>query len=249
MVVNKNTPVLDPNRIPAHIAIIMDGNGRWAKKRLLPRIAGHKQGMEVVKTITKAASHLGVKVLTLYAFSTENWKRPEGEVSYLMKLPVDFFGTFVPELIAENVRVQVMGNIAGLPAHTQKAVRDAMADTAQNTGLILNFALNYGGRDELVQAFQQVAAAAAAGELAPEAITAETVAAHLMTADLGDLADPDLLIRTSGEERLSNFLLWQLAYSELVFTDTLWPDFKPATLEAAIAEYQGRDRRFGGLSK
>lgn len=249
MKANNNAIQLDPKRIPAHIAIIMDGNGRWAKKRFLPRIAGHKQGMEVVKTITKAASHLGVKVLTLYAFSTENWKRPEGEVNYLMKLPVDFFGTFVPELIAENVQVRVMGERDALPAHTRKAVADAIADTAQNTGLILNFALNYGGRDELVQATQQIASEVQAGKLNPEAIDASTIGAHLMTAGLGDLADPDLLIRTSGEERISNFLLWQLAYSEMVFTDTLWPDFKPETLASAIAVYQQRDRRFGGLTK
>ena len=245
----QNLPELDPARIPQHVAIIMDGNGRWAKKRFLPRIAGHKQGMEVVKTITKAAIHLGVKVLTLYAFSTENWKRPDSEVNYLMKLPVDFFNTFVPELIKENVQVRVMGELDALPAHTRKAAADAVADTAQNTGLILNFALNYGGRDEIVQAFQQVATLAQAGHLDPAEISADTVSAHLMTAGLGKLADPDLLIRTSGEERISNFLLWQLAYSEMVFTDTLWPDFTETTLKQAIADYQRRDRRFGGLSK
>lgn len=238
---------LDPARIPAHVAIIMDGNGRWAKQRHLPRVAGHKQGMETVKTITKAASRLGVKVLTLYAFSTENWKRPTSEVSYLMRLPVDFFGTFMPELIEENVRVMVMGELAALPAKTQQAARDAMADTAANTGMILNFALNYGGRDELIQATKAIAAEAAAGKLDPSAIDAETVADHLMTQPLGELADPDLLIRTSGEERISNFLLWQLAYSELVFTDTFWPDFTAETLQACIADYQSRDRRFGGL--
>lgn len=245
---NLNTP-LDPTRIPQHVAIIMDGNGRWAKKRMLPRIAGHKQGMEVVKTITIAASHLGVKVLTLYAFSTENWKRPQGEVSYLMKLPVDFFGTFVPELIKENVQVRVMGGIDALPKPTQKAVHDAIEDTKHNTGLILNFALNYGGRDELVQATQQIARQVQVGALDPAEIDATTISSNLMTANLGELADPDLLIRTSGEERISNFLLWQLAYSEMVFTDTLWPDFTAQTLQAAIAAYQGRDRRFGGLSK
>lgn len=238
---------LDPARIPAHVAIIMDGNGRWAKQRHLPRVAGHKQGMETVKTITKAASRLGVKALTLYAFSTENWKRPTSEVSYLMRLPVDFFGTFMPELIEENVRVMVMGELAALPAKTQQAARDAMADTAANTGMILNFALNYGGRDELIQATQTIAAEAAAGELEPSTIDAQTIADHLMTHPLGELADPDLLIRTSGEERISNFLLWQLAYSELVFTDTFWPDFTAETLQACIADYQGRDRRFGGL--
>ncbi|KRK74355.1 undecaprenyl pyrophosphate synthetase [Lacticaseibacillus nasuensis JCM 17158] len=241
-------PTLDPARLPAHVAIIMDGNGRWAKRRFLPRVAGHKQGMENVKTITMAASHLGIKCLTLYAFSTENWKRPDSEVGYLMKLPVDFFNVFMPDLIKENVRVQVMGELDALPAATRQAAEAAMADTAKNTGMILNFALNYGGRDELVLATQQIAQAAAAGQLDPATIDASTVASHLMTAPLGKLADPDLLIRTSGEERISNFLLWQLAYSELVFTDLYWPDFTPAALEAAILEYQQRDRRFGGLN-
>ncbi|WP_125704332.1 isoprenyl transferase [Lacticaseibacillus daqingensis] len=241
------TPQLDPARIPAHVAIIMDGNGRWAKKRFLPRIAGHKQGMENVKTITKAASRMGIKALTLYAFSTENWKRPDSEVNYLMSLPVDFFGVFMPELIAENVRVQVMGELEALPAKTRQAAQAAMADTAKNTGMILNFALNYGGRDELRLATQAIARAVQAGTLDPAAISDDTIAAHLMTAPLGPLADPDLLIRTSGEERISNFLLWQLAYSEMVFTPVLWPDFTPAVLTAAIAQYQSRDRRFGGL--
>nr|WP_276580307.1 isoprenyl transferase [Lacticaseibacillus parakribbianus] len=238
---------MDPARIPAHVAIIMDGNGRWAKKRFLPRIAGHKQGMENVKVITKAASRLGIKVLTLYAFSTENWKRPDSEVNYLMSLPVDFFNVFMPELIEENVRVQVMGELDALPAKTRQAAAQAEADSAANTGMILNFALNYGGRDELIEATRAIATAAAAGTLDPAAIDADTIAAHLMTRRLGDRADPDLLIRTSGEERLSNFLLWQLAYSELVFTPAYWPDFSPAALESAIAEYQSRDRRFGGI--
>ncbi|WP_461224297.1 isoprenyl transferase [Lacticaseibacillus suihuaensis] len=244
---DKQTTALDPARIPAHLAIIMDGNGRWAKKRFLPRIAGHKQGMENVKVITKAASRLGIKVLTLYAFSTENWKRPDSEVNYLMSLPVDFFNVFMPELIEENVRVQVMGELDALPAKTRQAAAQAEADTAANTGMILNFALNYGGRDELIEATRAIAVAAAAGTLDPANIDAATIAAHLMTRRLGDLADPDLLIRTSGEERLSNFLLWQLAYSELVFTPAYWPDFSPAALESAITEYQSRDRRFGGI--
>ena len=228
MAIAKGSKVkLDPARIPAHIAIIMDGNGRWAKRRLLPRVAGHKQGMQNVKTITKAASRLGVKVLTLYAFSTENWKRPGSEVNYLMRLPVDFFNDFMPDLIKENVKVEVMGELTDLPEPTRKASEKAMADTANNTGMILNFALNYGGRDELVHAARKLASAVRDG----------------------DLADPDLLIRTSGELRISNFLLWQIAYSELVFVDDYWPDFSPAALEAAIATYQARDRRFGGLKK
>jgi len=243
----KPAPTIDSNRIPAHVAIIMDGNGRWAKKRLLPRIAGHKQGMENVKVITKAASRMGVKALTLYAFSTENWKRPNDEVGYLMRLPVDFFDAFMPELIEENVRVHVMGYLDDLPEATKKAALKAMADTAQNTGMILNFALNYGSRSEILDAARQLAQDVQAGTMTTDQIDEAHFDAALMTAPLGELADPDLVIRTSGEERISNFLLWQMAYSELVFTDALWPDFTPEQLDQAVLEYQARDRRFGGL--
>lgn len=242
-----NKPKLDTERIPAHIAIIMDGNGRWAQARHLPRVAGHKQGMQTVKTVTMAASDLGVKVLTLYAFSTENWKRPNDEVSYLMQLPIRFFKTFVPDLVAHNVKVMVMGDISRLPGATQKAVKDAIADTSECTGMILNFALNYGSRDEIVRAVQSIAREVQAGQLSPNNINEQTVSDHLMSSPLGELADPDLLIRTSGEERISNFLLWQIAYSEFVFTDTYWPDFDGQALENAIIEFQGRHRRFGGL--
>lgn len=238
---------IDMERIPHHIAIIMDGNGRWAQKRHLPRVAGHKQGMQTVKTITIAASNLGVKVLTLYAFSTENWKRPSSEVNYLMQLPIRFFSTFVPDLVKNNVRVMVMGDIQRLPAKTQQAVNDAVADTANCDGMVLNFALNYGSRDEITRAVQEVAAAVQAGTISPEAIDEELVSQHLMTAPLGEFADPDLLIRTSGEERISNFLLWQLAYSELEFVPEHWPDFDTESLKRAIIEFQGRHRRFGGL--
>ena len=238
---------IDMERIPRHIAIIMDGNGRWAQKRHLPRVAGHKQGMQTVKTITIAASNLGVKVLTLYAFSTENWKRPSSEVNYLMQLPIRFFSTFVPDLVKNNVRVMVMGDIQRLPAKTQQAVNDAVADTANCDGMVLNFALNYGSRDEITRAVQEVAAAVQAGTISPEAIDEELVSQHLMTAPLGEFADPDLLIRTSGEERISNFLLWQLAYSELEFVPEHWPDFDAESLKRAIIEFQGRHRRFGGL--
>ena len=240
---------IDMERIPHHIAIIMDGNGRWAQKRHLPRVAGHKQGMQTVKTITIAASNLGVKVLTLYAFSTENWKRPSSEVNYLMQLPIRFFSTFVPDLVKNNVRVMVMGDIQRLPAKTQQAVNDAVADTANCDGMVLNFALNYGSRDEITRAVQEVAAAVQAGTISPEAIDEELVSQHLMTAPLGEFADPDLLIRTSGEERISNFLLWQLAYSELEFVPVHWPDFDAESLKRAIIEFQGRHRRFGGLKK
>lgn len=238
---------IDMERIPHHIAIIMDGNGRWAQKRHLPRVAGHKQGMQTVKTITIAASNFGVKVLTLYAFSTENWKRPSSEVNYLMQLPIRFFSTFVPDLVKNNVRVMVMGDIQRLPAKTQQAVNDAIADTANCDGMVLNFALNYGSRDEITRAVQEVATAVQAGTISPEAIDEELVSQHLMTAPLGEFADPDLLIRTSGEERISNFLLWQLAYSELEFVPEHWPDFDAESLKRAIIEFQGRHRRFGGL--
>ncbi|KRK89110.1 isoprenyl transferase [Lentilactobacillus sunkii] len=241
------TNKLDPNNIPAHVAIIMDGNGRWAQKRHLPRIAGHKRGMETVKTITKVASDMGVKVLTLYAFSTENWKRPHDEVSYLMGLPVKFFNDFIPDLIKNNVQVRVMGLIDQLPAQTQKAVNDAIKDTEDCTGMVLNFALNYGSRLDITMAVQSIGRQVASGTLDPEKIDDQTISDHLMTGFLGQLADPDLLIRTSGEERISNFLLWQIAYSELVFTDVLWPDFDRVVFEEMMLEYQRRDRRFGGI--
>lgn len=236
--------------IPKHIAIIMDGNGRWAQNRRLPRIAGHKEGMETVKKVTKHASKLGVKVLTLYAFSTENWKRPTEEVNFLMQLPVDFFDTFVPELIAENVQVHVMGYTEYLPAHTQEAVENAVAQTKDNTGMILNFALNYGSRAEIITATQAMAQEMLDTGASVDSLNEEQMAKHLMTGFLPEeLRDPELVIRTSGEERISNFLLWQIAYSELFFTDALWPDFNGELLEMAIASYQNRNRRFGGLSK
>jgi undecaprenyl diphosphate synthase len=235
--------------IPKHVAIIMDGNGRWAQKKFLPRVAGHKRGMEVVKTITKSASRLGIKVLTLYAFSTENWKRPEDEVSFLMKLPITFFNKFVPELVEEGIQVQVTGNIDGLPSATQEAVRNAIRDTANGDKMILNFALNYGSRDEITRMVKSIAEATAKGEIDVDQIDATTIDQHLQTNFLGELSDPDVLIRTSGEERISNFLLWQIAYSELIFTDTLWPDFNEQVFIEMIKEYQKRDRRFGAIKK
>ncbi|MCM0582122.1 isoprenyl transferase [Weissella diestrammenae] len=236
-------------RIPHHIAIIMDGNGRWAKAKGLPRIAGHQRGMDVVKTMTIAASDLGVKVLTLYAFSTENWKRPDNEVQFLMKLPGRFFDTFVPELIENNVRVEVMGYTDQLPVGTQKAVQAAVEQTAKNTGMVLNFALNYGARAEIITGVQQIAEQVLAGQIKPDQITEQTMATHLMTASLGEYGDPELLIRTSGEERVSNFLLWQLAYSEFVFLTKHWPEMDADELKRAILIYQNRHRRFGGLAE
>ncbi|UQS85482.1 isoprenyl transferase [Apilactobacillus apisilvae] len=238
---------LDLDNIPKHVAIIMDGNGRWAKKRHLPRIAGHKQGMEVVKKITKSASDLGIKVLTLYAFSTENWHRPDKEVNYLMGLPEKFFNKFVPDLIKNNVQVRVMGEIDNLPNNTKLAVNKAINDTKGCDGMILNFALNYGSHDEIVTAIKKISKKVQDGELKINEIDTEMVDHSLMTADLNSFANPDLLIRTSGEERLSNFLLWQLAYSEFVFDDTKWPDYDSNNLKACIYEYQNRHRRFGGI--
>lgn len=232
-----------------HLAIIMDGNGRWAKKRGKKRVFGHQEGMENVERITLAADKLGIKVLTLYAFSTENWARPKEEVAFLMNLPVRFFNKFMPTLIKNNVRVNIMGYLDDLPPKTLKVVNDAMAQTAQNTGLILNFAFNYGSRKEITTAVQRLAAKAASGEVAASEITEEMISRELMTGKFGDLADPDLLIRTSGEQRISNFLLWQLAYSELAFSEKLWPDFNADDLAKYVAEYQTRHRRFGGLDE
>ncbi|GLC87368.1 isoprenyl transferase [Lysinibacillus piscis] len=230
--------------IPAHVAIIMDGNGRWAKKRAMPRVAGHHEGMKTVQKITRFASDLGIQALTVYAFSTENWKRPKAEVDFLMRLPVEFLGSFLPEMMERNVRVEMIGNPELLPAHTQKALYDAMEETKHNTGLVLNFALNYGSRAEIIDAMKGMLEKVQEGELTIQDITEECVTAHLMTAHL---PEPDLLIRTSGEVRLSNFMLWQLAYTELWFTDTLWPDFNEKNLLEAIENYQKRNRRYGGL--
>ncbi|WP_414840216.1 isoprenyl transferase [Carnobacterium sp. TMP28] len=235
------------DEIPAHVAIIMDGNGRWAQKKLLPRIAGHKEGMNTVKKITKRSSQIGIKVLTLYAFSTENWRRPDPEVNFLMQLPVDFFDAFVPDLIKENIKVQVIGFTDQLPAHTQKAVMQAIEDTKNNTGMILNFALNYGSRSEMIEATKQIAKMVKDNRLDSEEIDETIFESHLMTASLGDYQEVDFMIRTSGEERMSNFLLWQNAYSEFYFTKELWPDFNEQSLENAVSVYQKRHRRFGAL--
>ncbi|MEK4220861.1 isoprenyl transferase [Bacillus sp. FSL W8-0116] len=230
--------------IPSHVAIIMDGNGRWARKRALPRIAGHHEGMKTVRKITRLANRLGVKALTLYAFSTENWKRPKKEVDYLMKLPQEFLGTFLPELVEENVKVQMMGNQQQLPSYTVDAIKKAINDTKQNNGLILNFALNYGSRAEIMEAVHHVLEDIRNGVMNEKLLNEETFSRYLMTKQL---PDPDLLIRTSGEIRLSNFMLWQLAYTELWFTDTLWPDFSEHHFLEAVESYQKRSRRFGGL--
>ena len=219
-----------------HVAIIMDGNGRWAKKRLLPRVAGHKAGVEAVRTIVRAAGDLGIEAMTLYAFSSENWKRPEEEVSDLMGLMKRFILSDLDEFAANDVKLRVIGNWRALAPDVVKLIDNALERTAGNKRTTLAVALNYGAQDELVRA---ATAAAAAG-----AITAEAIEANLDTADMPPL---DLLIRTSGEVRLSNFLLWQSAYAELYFTDKLWPDFAPADLQAALDQFARRERRYGGL--
>ncbi|MBD3732623.1 MULTISPECIES: polyprenyl diphosphate synthase [unclassified Sphingopyxis] len=226
----------DPRHGARHVAIIMDGNGRWAKKRFLPRVAGHKAGVEAVRTIVRAAGEMGLEAMTLYAFSSENWKRPEEEVSDLMGLMKRFILSDLDEFAANDVRLKIIGNWRALAPDVVELIEGALERTAGNSRTTLAVALNYGAQDELVRAAN---AAAADGP-----ITAEAIEAHLDTADLPPL---DLLIRTSGEVRLSNFLLWQSAYAELYFTDKLWPDFKPADLQAALDHFARRERRYGGL--
>lgn len=237
-----------PLEVPKHIGIIMDGNGRWAKKRMQPRVFGHKAGMEALQEVTIAAKNMGVQVLTVYAFSTENWTRPEEEVKFIMHLPVEFYDRFVPELHRNNVKIQMIGDTKKLPKETLEALERAEEKTKDNTGLILNFALNYGGRAEITQAVKQLAQEVREGNLSPEEITEDRIADCLYTQSLPrDLRDPDLIIRTSGELRLSNFLPWQAAYSELYFTDVMWPDFGEDALRSAIVDYSHRHRRFGGV--
>ena len=238
---------MDKDRIPAHIAIIMDGNGRWAKSRGLPRLAGHNAGMKAMIEIVRRASDLGVRHLTVYAFSTENWKRSAQEVSGLFRLLIRYVRTELKELMKNNVRLKILGDLTQLPDDAVAAVERAVADTAGNTGMQFNIALNYGSRDEITKAVRKIAEKVKNGEIEPEDIDESMISDNLYTGkDLADTPDPELLIRTSGEERLSNYLLWQVAYSEFVFTDVLWPDFTPEEFEKCIEEYQQRDRRFGG---
>ncbi|KEI17042.1 isoprenyl transferase [Clostridium haemolyticum] len=235
---------LNKDNIPKHIAIIMDGNGRWAKQKKLPRTLGHKAGVETIREIVKECSNLGVKILTLYAFSTENWKRPKEEVGALMKLLVEYLKKELKELHEENVIIRTIGNISKLPKICQQELTNAYNTTKNNTGLILNLALNYGGRDEIINAMKEIGAKIKEGTLSPEDINEEVISQVLYTKNL---SDPDIIIRTAGEQRLSNFLLWQCAYSEFWYTDIKWPDFKKDDLCKAIYDYQNRDRRFGGL--
>lgn len=228
-----------------HVAIIMDGNGRWAKAKGMPRTAGHKVGADNVRTIAIAANELGVKYLTLYAFSTENWKRAQEEVNYLMKLPAYLFKMYMKEFLERGFRIRLIGDLSALPEATRKVLLDAAEQSKENTGLSLIIAINYGSRDEIRRAAVKIAQQAKEGTLNPQDITEDTVSANLDTADFPDV---DLLIRTSGEQRISNYLLWQIAYAELEFVPESWPEFTPEVLARCIDEYQHRDRRFGGVT-
>jgi undecaprenyl diphosphate synthase len=230
---------------PRHVAIIMDGNGRWARGRLMPRVFGHRSGMTAVREVIEGAVEAGVEYLSLFAFSRENWERPATEVEALMDLLVEYVGREASELVTKGVRVQVLGDLSRLSPAASQAVADVVQRTGGNDRLVLNLFISYSARDEIVRAVRALARESAAGELDPDAITEETVSARLYTADC---PDPDLLIRTSGEQRLSNFMLWQLAYAELYITTVLWPDFNREELFKAIAEFQGRDRRYGRVT-
>ncbi|HWC05188.1 MAG TPA: isoprenyl transferase [Methylomirabilota bacterium] len=230
--------------LPRHVAVIMDGNGRWAGLRGLPRVAGHREGVRAAREVVRAAGRLGIGYLTLYAFSSENWTRPAAEVSFLMRLLESSVDEELPGLVDNNVRLRAIGDLASLDQGVRRSIERAVGATERNTGLTLLIALNYGGRQELLRAVRTLASKVAAGTLPPETIDEACVAAALDTAGV---PDPDLLIRTSGEYRLSNFLLWQVAYTELLVLPTLWPDFSPRDLYDAVADYQRRSRRFGGL--
>ena len=227
---------------PRHVAIIMDGNGRWAKRKGFPKIAGHRAGAKSVEEIIKAAREAGIEILTLYTFSTENWKRPKKEVDSLMKLLEAYLDKETEKIAKKGIRVRAIGRIEGLPEGVRDKIKKIENRTKDNKGLLLNLALNYGGRPEITDAAKKIAEEVKAGKLSPEDISEEVFEKYLYTKDI---PDPDLLIRTSGEMRLSNFLLWQLSYSEIYVTDTLWPDFRKKDLEKAIIEYQKRERRYG----
>ncbi|MEF9863626.1 MAG: isoprenyl transferase [Christensenellaceae bacterium] len=235
---------LDLEQLPKHVAIIMDGNGRWAKKRFLPRVAGHRAGMEKVKTIITMSSDIGIEYLTLYAFSTENWKRPKAEVGAMMGLLIEYLHKELDEMHKKNVIFKTIGDITKLPKEVIEVLENAKQKTAKNTGLTVNIALNYGSRTEITGAVKQIAADVLANKCMVDDITEQFISEHLETAGQ---TDPDFMIRTSGELRLSNYLLYQLAYAELYFTDTYWPDFDEAEYTKALIEFQKRNRRYGGL--
>ena len=228
--------------LPAHVAIIMDGNGRWAKERSLPRVEGHRRGAESVRSVLRTAARLGVKYLTLYAFSVENWNRPQGEVDTLMKYLAHYLKSEQREMNDNNVKLQAIGQTSRLPKFVRDQLEATRESLSQNTGTTLTLALSYGGRTELVDAVRGIAEKARDGEIDPAKISEQTISGHLYTSDM---PDPDLLIRTSGEMRVSNFLLWQISYAELVVTDRLWPDFGEPEFCAAMEEFAGRNRRFG----
>ena len=228
--------------LPAHVAIIMDGNGRWAAQRNLPRVEGHRRGSESVRSVLRCASKLGIRHLTLYAFSVENWNRPKEEVETLMKFLARYLKTEQQEMNQNNVRLRAIGQLDRLPGFVREQLDATIASLDQNTGTTLNLALSYGARTELVDAARAIAAKAKSGEMAPADIDEQTLSDHLYTAGM---PDPDLLIRTSGEMRVSNFMLWQISYAELVVTERLWPDFGEADFRAALEEFAARDRRFG----
>ncbi|MDL1974049.1 MAG: isoprenyl transferase [Deltaproteobacteria bacterium] len=228
--------------LPRHIAIIMDGNGRWAKKRLLNRVKGHEEGTESVRVIVRTCREIGIEVLTLYAFSTENWRRPKYEVKSLMAILKRFLISELNEMLANNIRFNAIGQLDRLPGDVQTVIRDTMAATSHNKGMVLNLALSYGSRDEIVLAVQKAAADVQNGLLALDDLTPDLFSEYLYTKGM---PDPDLLIRTSGEMRISNFLLWQIAYSEIYITDILWPDFRKEALLEAVRHYRKRERRFG----
>lgn len=233
---------IDRDRLPRHVAVIMDGNGRWAKQRGLPRIMGHRQGVDTLKKLLRTCNDWGIDALTAYAFSTENWGRPHTEVDFLMTLFERVLRQELSEMDAEGVRIQFVGNLQSLPTSLQAEIDRAVQQTHKNPGIRFTVATNYGGRQEIVQACQAIATQVQSGKLAPEDIDENLFGRHLYTAGL---EDPDLLIRTSGEMRISNFLLWQLAYAEFYVTDTLWPDFNPLEFHQALRNYQKRHRRFG----
>jgi undecaprenyl diphosphate synthase len=244
---SSSAPHLSPEAkasLPQHVAVIMDGNGRWAKQRHLPRIEGHRQGAESARAIIRAAGELGIKYLTLYAFSAENWNRPKDEVDALMKYLVHYLKTETPELNKSNVKLEVIGQIYRLPENVQEHLRKSIATLSKNNGLTLVMALSYGSRIEIVEAVRSIATKVKEGKLDPADINERVVSENLWTRNI---PDPDLLIRTSGEMRVSNFLLWQISYAELVITPTLWPDFRKAQFHGALEEYAKRHRRFGGV--
>ncbi|BFM38410.1 polyprenyl diphosphate synthase [Synechocystis sp. LKSZ1] len=235
---------LDQNRLPQHVAVIMDGNGRWAKQRGLPRIMGHQRGVDALKGLLRCCDDWGIPALTAYAFSTENWGRPLEEVEFLMTLFERVLRRELQEMMAENVQIRFVGNLSSLPPSLQTEISRSMADTCHNTGIQFTIATNYGGRQEIVQACQAIARRVQQGQLQPEQIDESLLEQHLYTQGL---VHPDLLIRTSGEMRISNFLLWQLAYAEIYVTPTLWPDFDRTAFHQALLAYQQRERRFGKI--